>query len=240
MMNENRLWLLIGVIGVSAFLSLVLTNESAAPEQLVVFHSPTATPTPTPTNTPTPTPTPTPAPVTEDGTWKPEASSDDAWEGDHDSGFNSSNQDLWIRSGSTQSGRINIAIRFRNVDIPQGATINTATSSLYSNTSSRFAVGCIHGHDIDDSPSLGDVTGLPRTTACTFWDSGNVGTGYTTTPSIVGAVQEVIDRVGWVSGNSMTLIFVARDGTQYNGLADAWDHSGTNEATLDVNFTYQP
>ena len=213
---------------------LVPFGGQAANEVLVSVVG-TATPVP-PTSTPVPTPTP--APVTEDNTWTVEANADDYYETDADTALTGGN-DIWVRSGSTASSRINIAVRMNNVDIPQGATINSATLRLNSNTSGRLE-GYLYGHDVDDSPSLTDVTGLPRTTANVFWGSGNVGTGYVSSPSITAIVQEIVDRAGWVEGNDMTIIVVARDGTQYNFLGDAFESGTTNYSELDANFTYTP
>lgn len=231
-MNGTKLGFSAGALAVTLVTLIILVpfGGQAANEVLVSVVG-TATPVP---------PTPTPAPVTEDGNWTVLASADDAYENDAGVGFNSSGNDIWIESGGTAAGRINSAMRMRNVDIPQGATINTATASIFSNQSGRFSVTGIFAHDVDDSPSLSDVTTLPRTTASSFWDSGNVGVARITTSSITAVIQEIVDRPGWVSGNNLTLIFIGNDGSNYNGLGYSLDAGGGEYTELDVNFTYTP
>jgi len=110
-------------------------------------------------------------------------------------------------------------IRFDNVTIPNGATITSAKVKL---TSTTYAHGDLSGFDIhcedaDDGAqpaSAADVTNKTLTTEHVAWTPGVWGSDEAQeTPDITDVVKEVVDRVGWASGNHMVVIF--EGGTNY-------------------------
>lgn len=172
----------------------------------------------------------------------PQASGDDCFENDANVGYNCSS-DLWVESGSVASGRINTGIRFPNVTIAQGTTIDSATISVKTNaTGGQRMDGVIWGHAHDNS-TLGDVTGLPTTAASLSWSSGNVSSNTRiTSGDIKVIIQEIVDRGGFSSGSAISLIIKGRDGSNYNMFGWSWDASATaaDDAILTINFTIPP
>lgn len=138
------------------------------------------------------------------------------------------------------AGTIWAGLRFLNVTIPPGSTINTAVIQLNvvdtSNDDPNFD---IYGNDVDDATTFlavnGDISGRARTTAKTTWTATGVGAGFVASPSIVTVIQEIVDRAGWASGNDIAIIL--------DGLAAAafqfvtFDSAAGNAAKLDIDYT---
>jgi hypothetical protein len=172
----------------------------------------------------------------------PQASGDDCFENDANVGYNCSS-DFWVESGGTAAGRINTGVRFPNVTIAQGTTIDSATVSVKTNaTGGQRMDGVIWGHAHDNSP-LGDVTALPTTSASVSWSSGTVSSNTRiTSGDIKTVIQEIVDRGGFVSGNAISLIIKGRDGSNYNLFGWSYDTSATaaDDPILTINFTIPP
>lgn len=124
-------------------------------------------------------------------------------------------------------------LRFTNITVPQGATINTATIQVTSADTFSGTNGTqIWCEDADNaatcSGSDGDITGRTKTTASsTFafpaW-SFDERSDDTKTPNLASVVQEVIDRVGWSSGNAIVFLVGATTGS--SGDRDYWTFDG--------------
>lgn len=221
---------LVAIVVLIPFMELGAPSVSSAIQGTVTPVPPTSTP----------VPTPTPAPVTEANQWIVPQSNYDAYETDAGTAFSTSVTDVIVTSGVVASGRINSAIGF-DVDIPQGATINSATTQCYTNFLSRVS-GDIYAWDVDNAGVLSDVTTLPRTAASVSWFSNQIGSGqWIESPDISTVLQEIVDRAGWVENNALTLVIIADTGSNYDAYFNSFDHaSGTNRCKLDANFTYTP
>jgi len=107
---------------------------------------------------------------------------------------------------------------FRNVNIPQGTEIISARLKLcsYDSYLDDIVYGKMQAEAADDAAALGGVrnTGsLPMTGASIEWDHyepWEKNTWYES-PDIADVIQEVIDRVGWRSGNSLIVVYGTRD-----------------------------
>lgn len=105
--------------------------------------------------------------------------------------------------------RNNPVWRFTNVAIAQGTSISSATLTLGAALNSQTGTPDVDFfcQDIDNAltPADGNCPGntgggsWTQTTADTNWD------GSTLTVDVTTAVQEVLDRVGWVSGNAINV-----------------------------------
>lgn len=108
-------------------------------------------------------------------------------------------------------------IRFINVTIPQGATIDQAYLTLQaaaSNSGSGVNTR-ISAEDVDDAPTFiddaptFDARWAARTTARVDWDA--IATWVENTqynsPEIKTVIQEIVDRPGWVSGNDIVIFW---------------------------------
>jgi hypothetical protein len=134
-----------------------------------------------------------------------------------------------------------IGLRFQNVTIPAGSTINTASMDVYL-TSGSFDDPdvTIYGEDVDDAATFAatsnNISGRTLTTATTPWDAGAVGTGWKTTPDFASVIQEIVDRAGWNSGQDMVTIFKGDDAGTLLRIA-AYDGGTGNYATLNIDYT---
>ena len=107
---------------------------------------------------------------------------------------------------------------FRNVNIPQGTEIISARLKIYS-YDSRLTdiVYCkIEAEAADDAESLGGsrhIGSLPRTGVSVNWDYYEPWAANTwyESPDIESVIQEVVDRAGWSSNNSLTILYSTRD-----------------------------
>ena len=142
----------------------------------------------------------------------------------------------------------NSVMNFGALNIPHGATINSGYLSLYADSIVGTLADChtqIRALDAD-APSMpancADCNSAAKTTAKTDWDPAAWvdGTQYNS-PDIAAVIQELVNRPGWSSGNTL-IIFWYDDGSDTGASnylkADSWDegdHSHT--PTLHVDYT---
>ena len=112
-----------------------------------------------------------------------------------------------INSGATNTW---IGLRFTNVTIPAGSTINSAYISVRTTTEDDPDLD-IYGEDTDDAATFtttnNDISGRTLTTAKVNWTATNIGTAtWCNSPDIATVIQEIIDRAGWSSGNDIAII----------------------------------
>lgn len=115
--------------------------------------------------------------------------------------------------GLSQSVAIDAFYRFVNVTIPSGATIDVAylTYVEFGSQNLGSILLNIYMNDVDDAvapTSRATHDGKARTAAFTAYDAPPGVTGVTyNTPDFAAAVQEVVDRAGWVFGNDMMVLW---------------------------------
>jgi len=127
-----------------------------------------------------------------------------------------------------------VGLRFQSLPIPQGATIVNAFVQFQADAATSSSASLlIEGQAHDNAPAFGSTTGYltsrPRTSASTSWvpapwaSVGDEGSDQRT-PNIANVLQEIVNRPGWATGNSMILI-ISGSGTRtaesYNGDATA-------------------
>lgn len=128
-------------------------------------------------------------------------------------------------------------LRFLNVTVPQGATIDLATLTLnIVDVSSPDTT--LYGVDADNAAAFADPGNLPSaatwTTASADPDPAGTGTKVVTITTIV---QEIVDRGGWASGNAMAFVAAGNSGFFSGWEAEDYEAAGTAEATLDITYT---
>ncbi|WP_300460945.1 PilC/PilY family type IV pilus protein [Desulfobacula sp.] len=151
--------------------------------------------------------------------------------------------DLEMTWDDYESKRQAIGIRFLNIAIPHGAVISDAYITFKAKDTETGATDLIiKGEDRDDAARFSDtdydITGRPVTDAVVNWnnvDDWNDNVVYNT-PDLASIIQEIISRVGWVSGNDM--VFVITGSGQRR--ADSFDGSPDNAPELHVEFTEIP
>lgn len=104
-------------------------------------------------------------------------------------------------------------MRFRNVTIPKGATITKAYVTFRASSSQSASASVnLFAQAADNATAFttasNNISSRTRTTASVAWTSipsWTLNTNYNT-PDLSALVQEVVDRSGWASGNSLAII----------------------------------
>jgi len=115
------------------------------------------------------------------------------------------------QTAGSATGR-GIALLFSSVNIPRGATIQSAiiTHQSVDNQSGTVCRLVIEAEDADSPDAVADDAdwhALVRTAASVTWNPGAWTTDITDdTPDIAAIVQELVDRPGWDSGGAMQFL----------------------------------
>lgn len=135
--------------------------------------------------------------------------------------------------------------RFTNVTVPQGTTITSATLTMtgadsYTGPTSLLNRVYCEAADNSAQPTTGsnNLTSRTKTTANTAWDNHITVAETEYNIDITSAVQEVINRAGWVSGNALSAI-IANDGSPSDEWQEyyAWDGSTTKAPKLAIVYS---
>ncbi len=148
--------------------------------------------------------------------------------------------DLDLGFDSETSSNQTVAVRFQGVDVPQGATITSATLDFFAQgTSTGTASFTIKGIDEDDvatfAASTDDISSRSTTSAAVTWaveDWTTSGERYAT-DDISTIVQEIVGRGGWSSGNNMA--FVVETGTG-SRIADSYNSDPARGPRLTITY----
>ena len=107
--------------------------------------------------------------------------------------------------------------RFQNVTIPQGAKIDSAVLIVFAHEDETAeARVTVYAEATDDSPMFSETEAIDdrtRTNNSFRWIIDEDWTMWQPyhSPNLASVVQEVIDRPGWQSGNSLTLFMQGED-----------------------------
>jgi hypothetical protein len=109
----------------------------------------------------------------------------------------------------------NSGIRFQNIAIPQGSTINAAYIELKIHTGTADDIDInIYGEAADNAANFIDTNTLvnnrSKTSAFVTWTQLNAGIGYKQSPDISALIQEIVQRPGWSSGNNLSILMFGR------------------------------
>jgi hypothetical protein len=138
--------------------------------------------------------------------------------------------------------------RIPNVGIRKGEKINSAklTCKAYNAQVGTTTYFNIYMNDHDDAvapTSYAEFASLDLTTAFSAWDSEEVWVENSTydSPDFADAVQEVVDRPGWASGNAM-MVLVKDDGSDNNAIRapDSQDLGETTAVLLTIEYGLVP
>lgn len=126
-------------------------------------------------------------------------------------GYQSTGDELTFRSNNNRYA----AVRFKNLNLPQGATILNAylEFTAYQNGTSSGATMTIRGAN-QNSPSSFNryprykLRDIPKTSASITWSNmpSFYRNGVYQSPSVTNIVQEIVNRSGWQPGNKMMFI----------------------------------
>lgn len=174
---------------------------------------------------------------------------DDVEEGpEGDMSFTSS--DLELAEAETGKGLQVVGIRFNDILLASDAVVKFANIQFTCDKDgSGEAQMTIYGENIGDSPAFADVafdvSNRTKTTANTVWDIpewrevGDAGDDQKT-EDFAPIVQEIIDRVDWTSGNSMSFIFVSSGPSVDQGSTSAGREAeaGTGSDSAHLTIVY--
>ena len=140
------------------------------------------------------------------------------------------------------NGRV-VGLRFRDVQIPQGAVIDSANVEFTAAVSSNAGTLTVQiaAEAADDATAFtttaGDLSARPKTANPVPWDLAAAWTVDTKqiTPNFASVLQQVVNRPGWVEGNDVVLLF---SGTAGLALRKAFSHDGqpSSAALLTVEY----
>jgi PKD repeat protein len=155
--------------------------------------------------------------------------------------LNSSDLEL-VFDGSNQR----VGLRFTGVTVPKGATILRAylqfeAKELQSEATNLVVQGLAADNTTTFTTASGNVSTRARTTAAIAWSPAPwtlVGetAANQRTPDLSAAIQEIVNRAGWASGNALALIVT---GTGHR-TARAWDSKAASAPLLHIEYDTGP
>ncbi|MEZ4953743.1 MAG: Ig-like domain-containing protein [Saprospiraceae bacterium] len=156
----------------------------------------------------------------------------------------SSDLELTQDFGFPSSGTQKIGLRFNTINVPQGATITSATlkfraiSADFPNSNSGATALTIKGQAADNATTFLNVTNnisnRALTSASALWNPSTWSSNNNySSPDLSTIVQEIVDRPGWVDGNSLAFVISG------NGSRSAYSYNGsaTYAPKLDITYT---
>lgn len=177
------------------------------------------------------------------------SSSDDAEERGSDAGssagsmyLNSSDLEL-VRDGSSRGNQW-VGMLFRNLSIPQGATITSAYIQFTTDETNNGTTNLtIRGEDTNNAGAFNsdnyNISSRDFTSTSVNWSNvsswnsvGEAGSRQRT-PDLSRIIQEIINRGGWASGNNIAII-INGSGER---TAEAYDGSSSRAPLLVVNYS---
>lgn len=137
---------------------------------------------------------------------------------------------------------INLGIRFANIPIPQGATIDAAVLKAQQKHNSGVAPSALwYAIDVDNlsaSPWAGGINAVtPRTTAKSAFVTTTATAFKQVTHAVTGQIQEIISRTGWSSSNALGLVAMNTGGTAGASDIAAYEHASASPALLEIDYT---
>lgn len=178
------------------------------------------------------------------------ATADDAWNNTAAGGV-SDIHGHYALPGKGLNGYSNCAgQRFTNVAIPQGVAVNSAVLKVHSSDDSNFLTPALYlkivAQDVDNATAFDETDAnecsgkTPDTTAAVDWDltTGWAAHTWYDSPDVKTVVQEVTDRAGWSSGNSL-IIKLIDDGTATGNRrhVEQYDHDSTVGPNLVIIYS---
>jgi len=146
-------------------------------------------------------------------------------------------------SGFTQAPYYISGMVFRNVHIPQGAEIISAYLKIrsYDSHMTDRVYGKIEAEAVDDAMALGGsrhIGSLPRTVASVDWDLNEPWSAHTwyDSPDIAEVIQEVVDRDGWSTSNSLAILYGTRQPGGGNRYFSSYDFGNDGAPKLEVTY----
>ena len=148
--------------------------------------------------------------------------------------------DYYLRVVQASSNQKHVGHRFTYVTIPKNSTITSAYLKPYLYIAVNDDLYCrIYGEATDSSDDFSynaTVVSRSRTTAYTSVSLDNQGEGWKSY-NVTSAVQEIVNRSGWSSGNALTLLMI---GNTNSTTKEAQFYSAGAGVGAQLEITYTP
>lgn len=160
------------------------------------------------------------------------ASSDDAQE-------TGGTMNLAATNLNANSASQTIGLRFTNITIPAGSTINSASltvnvvSTTYDDPNLTLR-GSGEADTTTFTSTTNDITDRWKTSAAVSWNASNIGAGAKTSPDLAALISEIVAIPGWASGNDMNIYLAGNSGSAFR--IDSYDN-GSNAPQLTIHYT---
>ena len=153
-------------------------------------------------------------------------------------GYQSTGTELTFNSNSNRY----IGLRFRNIGLPQGATITNAylEFTAYQNSSSSSASFNIAGVNEDDPSSFNSyprylLRNKPKTASVAWTGIPRWYRNYTyQSPPVTSIVEQIVSRGSWEFGNDMMFVL-----SNFVGIRGAYTYNGKPSSTVSLVVEYQ-
>jgi len=172
------------------------------------------------------------------------ASADDAQQNDDVSTTDYTDTKVTMRRNTAGTAqRKHGGVIFNNVTLAQGTTVDSAYLSLYLEDASKVSLYCtVYGNDVDDADDFStedNIDNRTMTTASTSVAESSMGSapGYSSTIDVTSAVNEILARVSWASGNSLGLMLIADEGADASCRFNTYDEGDGNYTKLDITYS---
>ncbi|HSF18384.1 MAG TPA: hypothetical protein VLK65_22835 [Vicinamibacteria bacterium] len=147
-----------------------------------------------------------------------------------------------LQMTSAQASAQVVGLRFNAISVPNGAKVLGAyvqfhADEVHGGPTSLVIEGQAANNAATFSQSNANISMRPRTASAMSWSPppwdtvGQAGAGERT-PNLAPIIQEIVDRGGWVSGNSLALIF---SGTGLR-TAVSFDGNPSQAPSLHINY----
>ena len=177
------------------------------------------------------------------------AGSDDAEQYGKTTVLNNSSLKLVAYTRNSTRYAQTVGLRFSNIKVPQGSVITGAHLEFVAagtNTTTVNSGFTIKGQASDNAETFRDsdnnISGRATTSASVRWNAtsnpvlSDWSNGNTySSPDLTSIVQELVNRSGWASGNSMAMIITGTD-TSNLRQATAYEGGAGKVAKLIINF----
>jgi hypothetical protein len=176
-------------------------------------------------------------------------SEDDASEREGDGAFWYESNYLYIQSNSDPGNRYSSGLRFRDVQIPQYATIVSAKlrfPDCYFYDDPNFTLYANGDDDIEENgaaadfatnPNIIDDTKRARTSASVSVIHTSVPDDYTIEEDLKEVIQEVVDRETWHSGQPLVLLLIGNNAGSDEYWPYSYDQDPSLGAELEITYT---
>lgn len=135
-----------------------------------------------------------------------------------------------------------VGLRFQNVQVPKDAQLVSALINVTLADSGKNDAEGTWYCEAQDNPGTftaddGSFDGRTRTSSSVPWTTNDLGTSGTTvsTPSLLGPVNEIVTRSGWIHGNSMVFLYGHNSAVDQLALATL-ENVSLAEASLSISY----